>query len=306
MAHNAAFAEFLRKAKRKIDEGGVIQIIVIGSLRSGKSLIALSLGKIFSEALGREFDLTHVTHEVADFLSLLNDEKRMGRGSVAILDEIQIQASSRRWYSDVNMAILAATQTFGNRGYIVIYTLPNLKGLDSGIVRLIDICVKTKGHPNRARHEAYGKLYFWEVNPETSKIKKKFPLRYEGIAKKKMKIIRFHLPPQDFIDAYVAKTDIYKRKVLKNAERVAREDSEMKMKHKVTDLSKIVRKVFADPAKYLQKWGGRTIAHRNLIAHDFGLSESQANKVRDLVRHEILRKGMESPRIGIGEAGGSP
>lgn len=296
----------MEPVKKEINTGGIMQIVIIGRLRSGKSLISLCLARRLAKEFQTSFDASHVTYEAADFLKLLNDEKKMKRGSVAILDEAGITASSRRWYSDLNQAISATTQTFGNRGFIIIYTVPHLKFVDSAILRLINVCIKTKDKPSREKHEAYGKWYWWEVNPETGKIKKRFPYWYEGINKKTLKLTRFTLPPQDFIDEYVKQTATYKKKVMKQAEATAHSEAEQE-RHKArkVDLNAIKKKVFANPGRYLQQWGTRTILRRPLAAHDFGLSLSQSERLRDTVRAEVIKKGLDRQQIKIGGTGGS-
>jgi len=93
---------------------------------------------------------------------------------------------------------------------------------------------------------------------------------------------------------------------MKHAEAMARAEAEQdRLKARRVDLNAIKKKVFANPGKYLQQWGTRTILRRPLAAHDFQLSLSQSERLRDTVRAEVIKKGLDRPKIKIGGTGGS-
>ena len=275
----------VRPIKNIIDGGGILQIVVIGKLRSGKSLMAIRLGEIFSKAFDLPFDENHIAYEPAEFIALLNDEERMKRGSVAILDEAGIAVSNRRWWSDANQAIVSVAQTFGNRGFIVIYTLPHLKFLDAGVARLLNVCIKTYKRPVRSKRHMWGKWYWWRVEPETGKVYRRLPRYWVGSRRKKVKLVKFNFPEEPLIKKYVKATDAYKKKVLVAAEQTARGGGYAKVARVLSkeEVEAIVAKV-KKSKRYFNK-RGKPI--RSLIEHDFDLGEPLAKRVAELVVHGV-------------------
>ncbi len=82
-----------------------------------------------------------------------------------MFDEVGVSAggaAARRWYSDVNQAIVDTTQTFRNMQLFTIFTAPGFDYIDSKVRDLVHAQVTMKKkHVKQGYSEA--KFYFCEI-----------------------------------------------------------------------------------------------------------------------------------------------
>ena len=89
-----------------------------GETGSGKSYSSLTVADECD--LRHEFNIEKVYFSVLDFVKDVRD-KKIKRGSAAVVEEVGVEANSRQWRSTENKAIFFLAQTFRKMGIITIF-----------------------------------------------------------------------------------------------------------------------------------------------------------------------------------------
>lgn len=105
-----------------------------GGTGSGKSWAALSFAEIYSQMFNIPFDpAIHIIHSVKQCYELImsmDSDKKVPYGTLLIFEEIQIEANSRTWGSNINIALNRLVSTFRDRRLVVLFTTPIMKYID--------------------------------------------------------------------------------------------------------------------------------------------------------------------------------
>ena len=197
---------------------------IVGNPQTGKSTMATALGK----QIDPDFTIHRIAWTGEQFLHLVNDQS-LKRGSCIIVEEAGVSVNRGEWYSFMNKAILYVAQTFGYRGFCVLFLLPSLSLLDSRVVKLMRGYFETFGIDFNRR---VVKFTFQTI--ETRKkvgIKGKEIYYYRPVIMRKnaygdlipclMTSSEIEFPDESFRKDYFKKADEYKESLSKTLEKEA-------------------------------------------------------------------------------------
>lgn len=163
-------------------------VLIVGSVRSGKSWFALRLAEQYMKLHNLEFDVDkQCSFEVVPFLRW----SRNNKDSCYVLDEAQLSMSARLWFTIQSRIFNEFCDIQGFRRNLLILTTPNISYIDKHARFLINYIVETtqtqgviKWCKVKIRH-ALGKGYMdWIANPMKSrKPSKHIRDRYEEMKK---------------------------------------------------------------------------------------------------------------------------
>ncbi len=212
--------------------------VIVGPTGSGKSYSALTL----ASKIDPTFDITKVVFTSEAFLKLINDPKKLKKGSVVVFDEFGVGMPRREWYSVSNKMISYLLQTFRNRNLGVIFTVPSLDYIDTQALRLMHTKIITLSI-DRQINEVVCKWFDLDFNPRRGK---EPYTKYPRIRDKKGRIIildriGFPMPDSKLVSAYERKKTKYTKELnleLEDSLRELKEKTKKKDVRSIEQLSK--------------------------------------------------------------------
>ena len=196
-------------------KAGFVMVITGGSFMkggTGKSYGAMRLARIIDP----DFPIENVTFTPREFLEAMKRVEKSGKpGQVVVLDEGEISASSRAWFTITNRAISDTLATFRVLRCVVIVITPSLAWIDSRVRTLMLL----RGYTilSIEDNDIVSHLYLREVHTDLQGEKIFYPyLRFWDKVNKRVVFgakWRIQKPPQDLIDAYEEKSRAFKTKV---------------------------------------------------------------------------------------------
>jgi hypothetical protein len=187
---------------------------VTGAVGQGKSWTAISMCEIYSKMYNIHFDpKIHIITSLKELLILINSkEKRklITEGSCLLFDEPQVEANSRKWQSEINLAFSQLISTFRNQRLVVFFAMPYLSMIDKqtrvifqGEFLLEGFDVTTK--------MAHVKPRFLEWNEKSGKFYiKRLKIVYREPNKERMSTTKLHvwdvpMASKELLDVYETK-----------------------------------------------------------------------------------------------------
>ncbi len=150
--------------KHLINNG--VNLVIVGKTGSGKSFCGLKLAC----AIQPDFSIDQVCFSVEEFMKVV---PALPPKSVIILEEASVNADARRFWSDLNQAMVYITETFRASNLLFIANLPSFNGLDSRIRGLVHNLIITQRVYSR-QNVCKVKWFKTEVDPITGKMYKKY------------------------------------------------------------------------------------------------------------------------------------
>ena len=175
-------------------------LVITGDTGSGKSYSACYIGMI----IDKNFSIENVAFTPKEFMGLINEGK-LKKGSVIVFDEAGVGLSSREYMSYSNRLIHAVAQTFRHKNYVVIFTVPDLSFIDSGVRKLLHGFFETK-YINFINDICVLRPYFLEKNQRTGDIFYKYHTTSSGNKIDELECLK---PPESFINSYELKKEEY-------------------------------------------------------------------------------------------------
>lgn len=172
---------------------------VVGDTGSGKSYASLRLG----EVIDPNFGIENVAFNIVEFLEKVIDDS-FGQGSVIILEEGSVEASSYDWHSESNRVFAKVLDTWRHQNRMGIINLPNFMALEKGARRRSQAIVEMQ---HAAPWRDYSQAKFKESR--YGNIEDKFTTPFPVIRGKQRKYLRFEMPSQELRDAYEKKKRNY-------------------------------------------------------------------------------------------------
>jgi len=254
---------------------------VVGDTGDGKSYAALSIGQLIDPNFGIE----NVAFSIADFLKKVNDD-RFGRGSVIVLEEASVEASSYDWHSKSNRIFSMILDTWRNQNRMGVITLPNFKALEKGARRRTEAVVNMRGVKPRKRYSMG-----WFYNSDFGNIEDNFTTPIPEIDHKKRRDICFALPTEGLMDQYESEKSEYTddlnerllNELLEEHEENADGDG-----GKPTDPKKIADEILSSGVdEYVKVYNGMASINQELIEMDYEIGARKGKKVKAQVEREI-------------------
>jgi hypothetical protein len=165
---------------------------VVGDTGDGKSFASLRIG----EVLDPNFSIDNVAFDIVEFIEKVVDDS-YGRGSVIVLEEGSVEASSYDWHSDSNRVFAKILDTWRHQNRMGIINLPNFQALEKGARRRTKGIVKMQ-HAAPWRDYSQAKFY----DSKYGNIEDKFTTPFPTIDGKVRKHIRFSMPSDELVEEY--------------------------------------------------------------------------------------------------------
>ena len=125
---------FIREVTKRIASGRNFIGIIHGPTGSGKSYLGMKI----AEKLDPTFNIERVIFDPEDFFDLIG---KLPKGAWLVFDEAGAILDARRFMTVVNCVVSYVLETFRYKQISVIFTVPNLKMIDTNVRRLMHAMV---------------------------------------------------------------------------------------------------------------------------------------------------------------------
>jgi len=253
--------------------------VIVGDTGDGKSLASVRLG----EKIDPNFSVEdNVAKNIVDFIRMATDKDNYGQGSVIVLEEASVEASSLDWHNKSNRIFAKILDTWRHQNRMGIINLPNFMALDKGARRRTKAIIKMQFAKPWLDY-SQGKFY----DSQYENVEDNFTTPFPIIDGRKRKYIRFKLPSQDLVDAYEAQktdyTDELNERLLSELLE-EQEDAQDDMGPK--DIAgEIVSENRVD--QYISSNNGQQYLDRGLIELDYEIGERTGKKVKKAIQQQI-------------------
>lgn len=208
---------FIRMLRRRVHSKNMnLNIIVLGESGNGKSYISMKL----AEVLDRDFNIDRVLFDAIKFAEIIQDERKLKRGSCIVFEELGVNAYNRSWFTDMNKCIDHVFQTFRHLNLITIANVPYEDFIDSHLRDQFHIKVVAQGVKivkiegwEHSRKFAEARFYIAKKDPISSYKYRVTPriATFDGVVE--LNPVYLALPSKKLIEAYEKLMSDWKRKV---------------------------------------------------------------------------------------------
>ena len=244
-------------------------MLFVGQTGTGKSYAAMSL----AEHLDPSFDISRIVFSAEEFVSILNNDESLVKGSVIVWDEAGVGMPAREWYSLSNKVISYVVQTFRVKGYILIMTTPSMKYIDSQIRSLFHGLAQTIDPSFCDGIFGWAKYMHLEHDPREGRTFMKYPVIYDEY-NRQVKIqgpthgtgnVLFPKPTEELIVDYeVKKKDFTDNLIASASDMMAGKEN---VEHSGIGIGKLKEMVIEDPAKWgMMYMGSKKIFETHVYA----------------------------------------
>ncbi len=262
-------------------------VIVTGLTQTRKSTIALGLAYAIDPEFQMETQLGMIQSETC--LKVLN--QALDRGSVILLDEFEVGAYHRQWYSFLNRALNFIMATHGHKGCVVIVTTPHFDYIDSDTQKLFDMIIKVvKKSDNTKSVIAEVKTQEW--NQEQKQFYYQKPrVQYPNKTIEVADFLRLHYASQDVLDRYFTIANSSK---IQLANELRAHNTKIKadeLKRGVFSPDGYVEKIVKEPEKFIKEYRGRKYVSVDYILNSFrGIGGRRANQIKAEAERQLIDK----------------
>lgn len=214
---------FINEIVDRIKHNKNCMIAIRGQTGEGKSLSALTLGKVITYELNRqlglenEFNIDNIFFDMDLLLRKINefahDYKRKIRhlGYIYVIDDAGFSLNNQKWQDKYVQAFGMLSQGYRYLQTISIFTVPYIDWIENRSRSLL--------HYLLSHNNAQGnfKIYRYRESERMDKRYKEFPI-YEN---KQLEEIQFDMPDEDFITEYENKKAEFMSNYLENALQIA-------------------------------------------------------------------------------------
>lgn len=266
-------------------------MIFYGKHRAGKSLTAVSFCYILDPTFEKNMEdrIVYSSKGLINAFKVIREQNIHGAG--VIVDEAGTgDLSSQRWYEEMAKVVTANLQAVGYLNPFLCFVTQNFSFINS-IARKLSQGVFEVERTNK--DYSCVKPFWIQNSPWITGFYRRYPIFCEnrnGIASNIYKLarIKIALPPKCILDRYVAHSQAYKDKLLKDSEEDIKMSEIQKTKDKmmVSGIEAIAEEVFRNADEYTvksRKQAGIELIDENLIRHRHGVSVSDAKLIRTLV-----------------------
>jgi len=259
-------------------------ILVVGGTGLGKSLACIKMAL----AIQPDWSLNNLVFRAKDFLHLINS-KNLKHGDVIVWDECGVEFDARTFYSVFNRMVSYVLQTFRHRNLVVFFNTPHESLVDVNLKRLFHYQFEACGIDYKKGISVF-KCFEIEAThrTKTTQIYYKYPRgKGEDGGTYPITRIEISLPPQDIINAYEKKKIQFTEWLNKRAEEEVKEAERSKEATKPKDIVGIAELVYKKAEKYTRQRGSREFIDARMIANDFNVGLSTAQRIKLLVEQRL-------------------
>lgn len=257
---------------------------IVGDTGDGKSFASLRVG----EVLDPNFSIENVAFNIVEFIEKVVDDS-YGRGSVIVLEEGSVEASSYDWHSESNRVFAKILDTWRHQNRMGIINLPNFQALEKGARRRTKGIVKMQ-HAAPWRDYSQGKFY----DAKYGNIEDRFTTPFPTIDGKERRHMRFSMPSDDLVEAYETKKENYTADLNEGllesllSDQAEQEASDLGPKD-IAD--EIVSENRVD--QYISDNNGQEYLDRGMIELDYDIGERKGKKVKKAIQRAIDRDDLQ-------------
>jgi len=287
--------------KSRVAKNQNFVMLYVGQTGTGKSYAAMSLG----EELDPEFNIDRIVFSADEFISVLNEDSDLKRGSVIVWDEAGVGMPAREWYSLSNKVISYVVQTFRVKGYILIMTTPSLRYIDSQIRNLFHGIAETIDPSMYGGNFGWVKYMHLVHDPKEGKTIMQYPVimdEHNRPMKLKGRTARhgnmlFNKPSEELISDYEAKKKAFTDNLITSASDMmtAKEDRE----DMNVSVERIMDMVLEDPEtwgmEYIENkkdWKIHVYAVFRTQFPDMEVKKTDIDAAIHLIKHQISKGQM--------------
>lgn len=254
-------------------------IVITGDTGSGKSWAALTLAK----HLDRSFNVNRVVFTPVELIRLVRS--KLKPASAIVLDEAQIPADHRKWFSATVNAIRYITQTARFKNNILIFTTPDMDLIDADARKLFHYIIEMRKINYKHNYSVGEIAEIVRPSHADSIYKTKTWKVYPRIVLKNathiIKYIRFPRPPKKLREAYEAKKEMFMDRFYQKLEV---ELAEL-MKDELT-LPQIADEIIHNIDEYRKADKPNKLDLAKIML-DFGVSRDKARQVEIIVKRRL-------------------
>lgn len=260
-------------------------ILIVGMSGKGKTWAALRI----AESIDPDFTVDRFVNTYEDWVNLLNRED-LKPGSVIIFDEFQVDANSRRWYTDINKAIGDILSTFRHMNLVMIVTTPRIQLIDknarSSFHFVLDIKKKLK-----TRGVVQAKIMMLETkandpksSDESNRWRPRIYTKHKGLVR--VSTVYIHKPSIKLRNAVEKKVDKFKKKVRKDIQKniVTQKKVDKRKTKQTMSYEERIKLLHENLDKMVVIKDGKKILSVELVALFFGVGPTTARSIVKLYK----------------------
>lgn len=257
-------------------------LIVIGEKGSGKSYLSLKL----AEEIDPEFNIDKVVFKPQEAFKLILGDKVKGtnkikKGSAILFDEAGLELSKKEWYAAASKAMVQLAQSFRFLNIALIFTLPSMKYLDSGIPLLSQMIIKTTGNIDYVNKQVLCKPYVISHDAfDYSRSKpyyRKFPKRLSANGHFDITQMRVGMPSAELVEAYEVKKEKFALEKYTRLMAKLQDVDDKRFVSKYLTFAELKAKIISNPGKYIKEF--KSTGERRIIGEWIKLENVNTSKV---------------------------
>jgi len=180
----------------------------LGPTGSGKSYRDLRMAELwYLYQFNGQFPVKNICFGVGEAMTLLSNNK-LRKGEIIIFEEAGVNLGSLDFQNKVSKMMTYVLQSFRSMNIAIFFNLPYLSMLNSSARKLLHYSFESSGiDPETKQNKC--KPFFHQVNQDTGKVYKKYPIVKVGTRTRKVKRFNFSMPSQYIVAAYEEKKQKY-------------------------------------------------------------------------------------------------
>lgn len=276
---------WLNKQHRKVhEEKWNILSCVVGLPRTGKSVFATSMCKLLNPDFNVKNDVVYTEKQFRRRIQQIEDTQKIG--DTVVWDEAGVGMSARDWYKIQNKEIGKMLQTMGHLRPIIWFVTPDASYIDSQARKLFHFFFEVTG---RTTKYSTIRPFNIKVNKRTGKILYIYPRMSKTGGNDRMPILRFHKPPQHFIDEYDQHSNPQKMKLRESQSNLIDSGGKKRKESYRDGINRIQSDIINNPDVYQNDKGkfDRDIIY---LHYKKDLTKSQATGIAKVCDKKLIKK----------------
>jgi len=269
-------------------------ILIVGSPGTGKSLLALRLAEQLDPTFTHENVRDRVVVKADQFSKLIanEDDSKLQKGAVFIVDEMGASVGNRSWYSVGNRMVSIILQTFRYRQLIMIMTVPNMSFIDVSARKLVDFLIETKKvdfNKNRTKARVW-RLVFNKVSGDSEPYRQRFRTKDEYDETVIIDHMWFGRCDIKLANRYEKYSYEFKQTMAETAlSNIIKAQTKEKKKASF-NMDKIVAHIVANRIDYIKHYNGREMLNKSKIENEFGVGARRSSQIMEKVNSTPSRE----------------
>lgn len=252
---------------------------VVGDTGDGKSYASFRIG----EVIDPNFGIENIAFDIIEFIEKVVDDS-FGQGSVVVLEEGSVEASSYDWHSESNRVFAKILDTWRHQNRMGIINLPNFMALEKGARRRTKGIVKMQ---HAAPWRDYSQAKYYDAN--YGNIEDQFTTPFPVINGKERRYIRFNLPREDLMEAYEKKKEEYTSTLSEDLleQLLSSKEEEEKRNQSPQDIADDIIESGDWEQRYVAENHGQRYIDRTEIEVEHDVGDGISKKVKKLLEKEV-------------------